>query len=393
MQCAQGPLAIVDPASPGLRWSSIVTEDSLLALEPEWTDLFVQSGCQNVFLTFDWMWEWWSEFGRRDRLFVIVVRTFAGSLVGVAPFYVSSSLLGRVGPRGLRFLASSFVGSDQLDLLVRPGFEEPVADSVAQAVAAYRREWDYIELRDTSGMSRALGRLRAQLGMRERVVQSTRCPYVQLPDSFECYLAGLSAHVSRNFRRYWRALEKQGPVEVVSFTDARAVSSGFAEVVRLHRLRFESKAQNSAFLNEDVQRFHAAVLPRLAAHGWVRICLLKVRGRAVAALYGFSTGRRCQSYQSGIDPSWSRFSVGMLMLGISIRQAILTGHVEYDFLRGEEQYKYHWGNLIREQRTVWLFDNRVSSLSRLVVTVLREQLGRLKRSLASLWLPTRPMED
>ena len=48
-------------------------------------------------------------------------------------------------------------------------------------------------------------------------------------------------------------------------------------------------------------------------------------------------------YNSGYDPSYSFYSVGLLLKAQSIHWAIEQGKKKYDFLRGNERYKYDLG--------------------------------------------------
>jgi len=67
-----------------------------------------------------------------------------------------------------------------------------------------------------------------------------------------------------------------------------------------------------------------------------------MNGRPIAALYGFLYKRRFYFYQSGYDPAWRRDSVGLITMGLAIKQAIAEEAKEYDLLHGTESYKFLW---------------------------------------------------
>jgi CelD/BcsL family acetyltransferase involved in cellulose biosynthesis len=58
--------------------------------------------------------------------------------------------------------------------------------------------------------------------------------------------------------------------------------------------------------------------------------------------------RKFYFYQSGFDPAFARNSVGLLMMGVSIQDALEEGALEYDLLHGDEEYKAHWSRQSRE---------------------------------------------
>jgi len=133
------------------------------------------------------------------------------------------------------------------------------------------------------------------------------------------------------------------------------------DLLRLHRLRFQQLREKSAFLDAGPLEFQWQALSALAEQGRVRLFLLQVDGESVAALYGFSSGRSFQFYQSGMHPGWAKYSVGLLTIGNTIREAIAGGHTIFDFLRGSEEYKAKWARPARRNLTLRVFGRRPAS--------------------------------
>ncbi len=338
-----------------------VTE--LAELSVEWRELFHRIGCRTPFVSVDWIDAWWNHWGARHHLWVVTVRNETGRLVAVAPFYLRRSCFGVFGSRVLCFLGDRNVGSDHLNVLVEPAYEESAIEAIAELVVAHRGEWDFLELADSEEASPTLCRLSQQLqarGMTRLVTRTIDCPFTPLPATFEQYLAGLSANLRYNFRRRWRALEREG-VKFVSYQGGNEFYVRFCDLVHLHRLRFLDQDRVSSFLAPKVQAFHAEALQRMAAGGLARLFTLEIGSHTIAALYGFSAGRTFSFYQSGMDPAWARLSAGLVLMGCSIREAIHNGHDTFDFLRGDETYKFQWATQSRKAVTLCFFDRRVRS--------------------------------
>ena len=96
--------------------------------------------------------------------------------------------------------------------------------------------------------------------------------------------------------------------------------------------------------------FAAAALER----GWLRLWLVEVEGRAVAAWYGWRLGPVYSYYQAGFDPDWGDASVGLVLLAHTVRAAIEEGAGEYDLLLGDEPYKARFADSEREVETLVL---------------------------------------
>ena len=76
---------------------------------------------------------------------------------------------------------------------------------------------------------------------------------------------------------------------------------------------------------------------------------MKLNRQVIAVLYAFAGGKSTYYYLSGFDPAFDKLSPGTLIVGHAIEEAIAEGHRWFDFMRGQENYKYAWGAL--ETRT------------------------------------------
>jgi len=366
-------------APEAVRAAWIATNSEFERLREEWTELFAAAGTESVFLSFEWMFTWWKHWGKGRRLAIVAVRDGRGRLVGLAPLSTARSRPS--GMRRLSFLADDRVGSDYLGILARPEWEEAAVEAIVSALLLHRRDWDYIEFGDAED-GRLLAGLCARLeagGMTARKTRASTCHHIELPSSFDTYLAEVGIKLRSNYRRRWRVIERTGPAEFIAVSDPGGLEQHFPELLRLHRNRFEQRERESAFVMPGVPEFHQEALRELAARGWPRLFLLRVSGQTVAALYGFSMGRKFQFYQCGMDPEWMKLSVGQILVGASIEEAIRTGHTDFDFLRGDESYKAQWAEQRRQTVTVRLFDGRPASLAARAAYVAAGVLRQVKR--------------
>ncbi|RUX44983.1 GNAT family N-acetyltransferase, partial [Mesorhizobium sp. M7A.F.Ca.CA.002.09.1.1] len=60
------------------------------------------------------------------------------------------------------------------------------------------------------------------------------------------------------------------------------------------------------------------------------------------------------AYLGGFDPAYAEESPGAILIGHAIVESIREDAREFDFLRGQEAYKYGWGAADRwTMRRVW----------------------------------------
>jgi CelD/BcsL family acetyltransferase involved in cellulose biosynthesis len=118
-------------------------------------------------------------------------------------------------------------------------------------------------------------------------------------------------------------------------------------LLRLHHSRWSARGLAGVLAPEAVQKAHRETAPGLLSRGILRLYGLRLADRLIASFYGFTHleagKKRAYFYLGGFDPTFAQLSVGMLVIDYAVREAIREGAVEFDFLRGREAYKYHWG--------------------------------------------------
>jgi CelD/BcsL family acetyltransferase involved in cellulose biosynthesis len=73
------------------------------------------------------------------------------------------------------------------------------------------------------------------------------------------------------------------------------------------------------------------------------IDFLVAGGRHVAAAFGFEDEDTYYLYNSGFDTAHAGASPGIVLVELLMRQAVSSGRDRFDFLKGEETYKFRLG--------------------------------------------------
>ncbi|NIO15839.1 MAG: GNAT family N-acetyltransferase [Deltaproteobacteria bacterium] len=181
-------------------------------------------------------------------------------------------------------------------------------------------------------------------GLKMETVDSS--PYIELPADFDAYLMSLSGKQRHELRRkIKRASEGLGGirVDVVDGRDASRLPLAMEEFVRLHS---SSNTGKLNFWKGRRREFFDAIAGEFGEAGWLKILFLLggSRDERVAALMIFDYGGDYLLYNSGFDPAHRRSSPGIVLISDAIKRAIGEGRKRFDFLRGEERYKYELGS-------------------------------------------------
>lgn len=318
-------------------------------LRLEWNELLKASSSNSVFLTWEWLFTWWKHLSGRRQLHLLVLRR-DNKLVGVAPLAIRARQPERLIPfRTLEFLGTGTVGSDYLDLIIRRGEEDDVLKALTSYLLHHKLVIEFTRVKATSML---VARLESELVDRGWAVSHTTvgvCPYIDLSDmSWDSYLQTLGPAHRANVRRRTKSAIKKFELKLELPNSERHRSIYFAMFVDLHRKRWESRDDVDEMDTPDMLQFHAELSRIASQREWLRLFILFLDGVPAAAIYAFMYNNKYYFYQSGFDPAFSRYSVGLVMMGLTIKAAIDEGADEYDMLHGNESYKYLWAQAHRD---------------------------------------------
>lgn len=332
-----------------------------LVAREEWDALLKSAASDVVFLTWQWQVLWWRHFGAEEncKLHLLVMRDDRGALVGIAPLFITSSPLppvkeyqrGQLRPEGegepvrIVRLVGGIDVADYLDVIAPANMLATVWSAALDYLMEQRAEWDVIDLHSLpawSSSGETLGLLAEERGWRAQVFPEDVCPVLQMPDDWETYLMSLRKKDRHELRRKVRKLEGRSDVSwrLVRPTDSQAMSDAMHIFLDLHR---KSATEKAKFMDERMTAFFLDMADELSGTGWLELAVMDISEQPAAAYFSFNYGKRLYLYNSGYDTKLAKYSAGIALLAYRIHKAILQDLRVFDFLRGDEPYKYDFG--------------------------------------------------
>ena len=178
-------------------------------------------------------------------------------------------------------------------------------------------------------------------GLVAAVSVEERCPVLDLPGSWDAYLERLSSHHRHELRRKMRRLRREVPdVGVTSARTPPEIEARFGEFVDLHR---RSRVGKARFMDVRMEAFFRRALLELAARDAARLWFLDTASGPIASFVTLEWDGIVGLYNSGFDPDRASLAPGLMLLAHLVEDAIVRGKRRFDFLRGEERYKYEFG--------------------------------------------------
>ena len=177
--------------------------------------------------------------------------------------------------------------------------------------------------------------------MSENVEEADVSPYIDLPNSWDEYLASLDRHDRHELKRKIRKLESEGAFKVCHDGDPSDIDEFF-------RLMSLSNDQKRDFLSDKMRNFFRDIFQTFWSKKELYLCFMKLSGVNIAAALLFEFRGQLLLYNSGFDPKYARLSPGFLLKAFLIKNAIDEKKKRFDFLRGGERYKYDLGGKERK---------------------------------------------
>lgn len=332
-----------------------------LVKQEEWDGLLSRAASNVVFLTRQWQETWWRHFGGAAgcQLHLLIMRDSGGALVGLAPLFVAYEGLPptreykrgvlRPEPEGDPLKIVQFVGgidvADYLDVMAEPERMEDVWACVLDYLVEHRGEWDAIDfhsLPEWSPSREIVARLGAARDLQFKVLPEDVSPVAELPGDWNSYLMGLRKKDRHELKRKVRKLEGRDDVRwhLVPSEDVDRMLREMEVFLELHRSSGVDKAH---FMNDKMAAYFIDMAKTMTGPGWLDLAVLDVDGEPASAYLSYKYGDRLYLYNSGYSQRFAAYSAGVALLAYRIHKAILQGIRWFDFLRGDEDYKYDFG--------------------------------------------------
>ena len=309
-----------------------VRQEDFDSIWDRWEKILPMSTTNTVFVTPWWHKTWWDNFGEGNDPLILSVSAESG-LLGVAPLMTD-------GNGTLTFLGDKDL-SDYFDFVVRRDSEDRFYPTVVERLSAL--EWTSLDLPSLPSGSPTLQYipdLAAKKGWDVSIEEEETTPKAELPATWDEFLLGLRKKDRHELRRKIRRLDRESENRQYAAANGDSLDGSMREFFTLLKASREDKNE---FLTPDRERFFLDMAHELASRDQFRLYFLEVDGEKVAACICFDYGGDFLLYNSGYEPGYSRLSVGLINKALSIQTAIEENRKVFNFLKGNERYKYNLG--------------------------------------------------
>jgi CelD/BcsL family acetyltransferase involved in cellulose biosynthesis len=307
---------------------------------------------------------------------VLLVKS-ENSTIAIAPLiYRTVSKFGVV-VRKIEFLESP---ADYNDLLLGD-HQAAHFEAVIKHLQDRKGDWDIVDLRSMRDSGCALSTLEAALAkshLEYRILPEARCPYLPIDRNASEIIGRFSRSARRTLRNQQHRLERMRSeglsIRVIEHPEAEPQL--LEKLISLEKLkRVQGKPIPPLFA--DAPDLFQFLFDSLGPQGWLYAALMEVGKDAIAFQFGFRCGDSLWDYSKAYNPDFSRLSPGTMLVPAMLDYGYAHGYREYDFLRGEEEYKMQWSTGIHQTWRVVIWNRRpISRVRAFIYLDLKSALYR-----------------
>ncbi len=308
-----------------------VTKESFDSLASIWNEPDNGLDWNSVFVLPVWMRTWWQVFDDGADLLLRAVRR-GEKVIGIAPLKVKDG-------------TASFVGDadvcDYLDFIVAPGEETEFSSTLLDDLGSNGiKRLELESLRPDSAALTSLAEIAVNRNCEVTIKREDVSLDVELPATWEEYLQVLNSKQRHEVRRKLRRLQEAGKINYRTLEkseDIRDVMDTFFKMFT------ESREDKAEFLTEQMESFFRLMTGKLSEAGLLKLGILELDSLPAAMIICFDYKNGVYLYNSGYDPQYTSLSAGLLSKALCIKESIEAKKERFDFLRGDEVYKYRLG--------------------------------------------------
>ncbi len=167
--------------------------------------------------------------------------------------------------------------------------------------------------------------------------------------SYEAYEQSLPAKLRNTLRRKQRKLAREFKSTLHIVHDDSDLDRFIHDYEVVYQKSWKSEESHPAFIRAIIQRF--------AKQGWLKLGLMYIDDKPVAAQLWFVKEGIASIYKLSYDKAYAKYSVGTILTAALMRQVIDIDRVKLiDFLTGDDAYKRDWMSHRRKRYRIRIYN-------------------------------------
>mgnify|MGYP003386921602 FL=1 len=312
----------------------------------DWNDLLSQSDFPNPFVSIAFYDAWVNTFVDDISNIKVIFFYYDNNLVGIAPLMIDieRKTIAILGDKDL---------FDYRDVIVNPIYSEHIYELLFNKITQENNYNDFTFILESIPEQSGLLNYSDNANTNNQFVKLEEdvTPIINLVNDWEEYLMSLSKKQRHEVRRKVRKFEAQNFSSNL-ITDKIELNDFNSEFFDLF---VKSRQDKEEFLTEQRKKFFIQMLNNFADIEQLRILCLYDDQKLISACIVIDYDETYFLYNNAYSLMYNSFSVGLVSKIFAIKESIDRNKKKFNFLRGNEKYKYSLGG-----EDIKLFNVRVN---------------------------------
>lgn len=331
-----------------------------------WRDLYMESEA-TLFQTYDWIINWWQstlehELKETISPYIVQIKDLEET-ISLIPMYIQVRKI-----KGVKFKVLKPMGTGPSDYIVpiisRSKQPDTLLTVFMETIMNDQSSWDWLEwgqLPEGSALDCFLVKgIVPKLSTIREITDI--CPFLEIHKSMEEISHKFDELHLKQILSKERKLNKKGTVKYVKVTQREDIIPTLNKLLEFHCKRWENTTTPSIYEQLDQRNTIFRIAESLWVNDLLHLSYLSVNQETIAVSFSMLEGNKFYYYLAAFNQEYKKFSPSALLLYNLIVQANAEGCTIFDFLRGDEGYKYLWGTKERSNIRYLAFNKKLKSL-------------------------------
>lgn len=311
----------------------------------------------NIFQDRAWMKNWWRYKKSCQMVDPYIIEVKEGmNTIAIIPLYSYKATWGFtvIRPIGLGM-------ADYLVPIISSKYDmREITNLVMKKLTEDRKNWNCIVWSDLPGDSIYNKVFSTQLPDGFKMIEKIKTvdsPYIMLERNMDQTKSGVNQkYVKKILFKQRKLIRQKGEYlykKVLREIDVEPVMNTLFE---LHKRRWNGTKTPSKYNNQKEKEYALLTAKKLFQNELLHLSYLEINKQIIAVHFGMNDGNRFYFYIPSFDTEFGKYSIGQLLIYHLILDASKEGCQYFDFLKGEEAYKYNWG-AVNKHNVEYTFTN------------------------------------
>ena len=322
-------------------------DQALSQVEAEWKSI-EQNPSISIFMCWNWLNCWWRQYGKNRSLYIMRLNINGHTELFIPFQAITKRTLGCISISHWHLLGSqSSAGSDYLGAVFKQGCQLSTEEigKIYRAIEKKKPSYSPLHL-DEFGQSafpekEALyNYLNKNYYLRNN--ESTYCPVTDLSGSWDDFLNKLSRNFRSQIRRTLKKFNNNSDLSVTQYRSENDMKDKVEELQRLNTQRISRLGKTSSFDDSRLGKFLTEATKNLASQQQCYFYQLFYGDISIAIILLLDDGEQISYLLGGFDQQYEQHSPINILFIHAIGDAIKNQRTKFNFLKGQENYKYRW---------------------------------------------------